>query len=107
MTNSLILYVGEQEAGKAFAAAAEARGHYAYLPENMMQALGMYITYFPEIVIIDMVTVHANDVLDHLRSVDAKPIILLTDKYVRSTEIFTLPRDLSADALVTALEQLD
>src|SRR5262245_43755701 len=80
MSNSLILYIGKPEAGQTFAAAAEAHGHYAYLPENLMQALGMYITYFPEIVIIDMDLDYAQDVLDHLRSVDASPLILLTDQ---------------------------
>src|SRR3954453_12599824 len=106
MSNSLILYVGKSEAGQALAAVAEQRNDYVYLPENLMQALGMYITYFPQIVILDMSVDYAAEVLEHLRSVDASPIVLLTEKYIRSTTIFTLAPDLSAEALMSALERL-
>ena len=54
MSNSLILYLGKPEAGQALAALAEQQNDYVYLPENLMQALGMYITYFPQVTIIDM-----------------------------------------------------
>ena len=107
MSNSLILYLGNAEAGRALANIAEQRNDYVYLPETLMQALGMYITYFPQIVIIDMSIDYAQEALEHLRSVDARPIVLLTDQYIRSTEVFTLSPDLSADALMIALEQIE
>ncbi len=103
MSNQLILYVGGQEAGQTFAAAAEAHNDYAYLPESLMEALGMYITYFPQVVVIDMALDYAAEAFEHLRSVDAEPIFLLTDEYIRSTTIHTLPRGSSAEALLDAI----
>ena len=99
MSNTLILYVGEQ----LLAAAAEARGDYAYLPDNLMQALGMYITYFPQVVVIDMALDYAREVYEHLRSVDARPIILLTDERIRLAAIHALPRSTSAAALLDTI----
>ncbi len=107
MSNSLILYVGERAAGQELAALAEQQGSYVYLPDNMMQALGMYITYFPQIVVIDMSVDYAQDVFDHLRSVDAKPLILLTNAYIRSASVFTLPPDIPAEVLLEMLDRLD
>lgn len=106
MSNALILYIGEREAGEALAARAEAESGYVYLPDSLMQALGMYITYFPDVVVIDMSLLYAQEVYDHLRSVDAEPIILLTDEYVRSMSVITLPRGSSAEALLEAIERL-
>lgn len=107
MSNSLILYVGEQEAGQTFAAAAEASGDYAYLPENLMQALGMYITYFPQVVVIDMALDYAAEVYEHLRSVDAHPIFLLSDERIRLASIHSLPHGVSADALLDAIARYE
>jgi hypothetical protein len=114
MSNSLILYVGGQgaghEAGQMLAAAAEARQDYVYQPESLMQALGMYITYFPQVVVIDMALEYAQDVYMHLCSVDARPIFLLTDEprsvgeRERSATTFALPRSISAEALLDAIE---
>jgi DNA-binding NtrC family response regulator len=77
-----ILYVGDTERGRALQAAAEARGSSVFLAEDMMDALGMYIVYFPDVVVIDAVYRYtlAQEVYMHLRSVDAKPIIVLADE---------------------------
>jgi hypothetical protein len=107
MGNSLILYVGEREAGQALAALVESEGGYIYLPDSLMQALGMYITYFPDVVVIDMETSYAQQVYDHLRSVDAKPVILLTDERIRIASIYTLPHDISAEELLSAIERVE
>lgn len=106
MKQSLILYIGEREAGEALAARVEQDGGFVYLPESLMQALGMYITYFPDMVVIDMSLSYAQEAYDHLRSVDAEPIILLTDEYIRSTSIFALPRDSSAEAVAQTVERM-
>ena len=106
MKQSLILYLGEREAGEALAAQVEQAGGFVYLPDSLMQALGMYITYFPDVIIIDMSLSYAQEAYDHLRSVDAEPIILLTDEYIRSTSVFALPRETSAEALVEALDRV-
>jgi hypothetical protein len=106
MTNSLILYVGKPEAGQALAALAEQHNDYVYLPENMMQTLGMYITYFPHVTVIDMSVDYAQGVLEHLRSVDACPVILLTNQSIRDTALYTLWPDTSAEGVMEAVRQL-
>ncbi len=105
MTDFLILYVGEAEAGQALQEVAARAGSYVYLPEHLMQALGMYITYFPHIVVIDMAVDYAAAAYEHLLSVDARPLILLTGEYVRSTTIRTLPRAIDADSLFAAIQR--
>lgn len=106
MSNTLVLYIGQPEAGQALAAAAEARGSYVYLPQNLMDALGIYISYFPQITVIDMAVDYAEDVLYHLRSVDAKPIVLLGGQPRRLASVYRLPAEIKPDELLTALERI-
>lgn len=106
LNNQLILYIGTPEKGQALAAQVEARDGSVYLPEHLMQALGMYITYMPQITVIDMALDWAQEACDHLRSVDAEPLVLLTHQPQRSPSIFALPPHISADALQSALEQI-
>ncbi len=105
MTSFLILYIGAAEAGQALQTVATRAGSYVYLPEHLLQALGMYITYLPHIVVIDMAVDYAAEAYEHLLSVDAKPLILLTDEYVRSATIHTLPREVDADPLLAAIQR--
>ncbi|MEP7293393.1 MAG: hypothetical protein ABI835_16535 [Chloroflexota bacterium] len=105
MENAMILYVGKHEAGVAFAQRIEASGGFVYLPESLMQALGMYITYLPQVTVIDMALDYAQDVYDHLRSVDARPLLLLSDQRVRAASVYTLPSQISAEALHDVLER--
>jgi hypothetical protein len=106
MTNSLILYIGEREAGQALSDVIQRLGGFVYTPENLMQALGMYITYFPHVTVIDMQTAWAKDVYDHLRSVDAAPLLLLTDQRVREFSVYTLPSYASAEQISQFLDRI-
>lgn len=106
MEHSLILYVGEREAGQTLAEIVEPEGGFVYLPENLMQALGMYITYFPQVIVIDMVVPYAEEVYSHLRSVDAKPIVLLGEDRLRPASVYALPSDTTAEALLDALDRI-
>lgn len=106
LNNQLILYIGTPEKGQALAVQVEAQGGCVYLPEHLMQALGMYITYMPQITVIDMAVGWAQEAYDHLRSVDAEPLVLLTLQPQRSSSIYALPPHISADALQNALEQI-
>ena len=105
MSDSLILYIGKPEQGQALAAAASSQNSYVYLPASLMDALGMYITYFPDIVVIDMAVEYAQEAFDHLRSVDAEPLVLIGGKPVRSTSVYALPSNISTDALLRALDR--
>lgn len=105
MKNALILYIGSPERGQALAALAETQNNYVYLPDNLAQALGMYISYFPQVTIIDMSIDYAEEALDHLRSVDARPLVLLGNRYIRSASVYTLSAQISAEALLDALDR--
>jgi hypothetical protein len=105
MKNALILYIGGPERGQALAALAARHNNYVYLPESMTQALGMYISYFPQVTIIDMSMDYADEVLNHLRSVDARPLVLLGSRPIRSTSVYMLPAHISAEALLDALDR--
>lgn len=106
MNRKYILYVGEREAGLALAEVVEAEGGYVYLPHTMMEALGMYITYVPQVVVIDSRIGWASEVLAHLRSVDARPIVLLTEDYLYSETLFPLFAGISAAELNSYLDRV-
>ncbi len=105
MSDSLILYIGNPEKGQALAAVAATQNSYVYLPETLMDALGIYIMFFPDVVVIDMSMDFAQQAFDHLRSVDAQPLVLLTNERSREASVYTLPPHISAEALVDALDR--
>jgi hypothetical protein len=101
-----ILYVGDMEQGRALAAAAEARDWYVHTPGETMEALAMYTTFFPDIVIIDTLprVTFAHEVYYHLRSVNAQPIMVLADDrqpgWWGDFDIHLLSRSISREALL-------
>jgi hypothetical protein len=102
-----LMYVGKSEQGESIRAAVELGGGSVYLPEHMMQALGMYITYLPNIIVVDSAVSYSEDVIAHLRSVDARPILLLTDEaHPRTDGVYTMPREHSAERVLEAARQL-
>jgi hypothetical protein len=104
-----ILYVGEAERGEVIRATVALDGGYVYLPEHMMQALGMYITYLPNVIIVDAAVSYSSQIIEHLRSVDARPILLLTDgdsPRLYMDGVFTMSRGSTADEVVEAARQL-
>lgn len=106
----LILYVGDSTNGDLIRSTAKLDGGYVHVPEHMMQALGMYITYVPDVIVIDSAVSYSDDVLNHLRSVEARPILLLTDVAwsARSADaaVFTMSRSASAEEILEAARQL-
>lgn len=102
-----LMYVGISEQGESIRAAAELNGGAVYLPEHMMQALGMYITYLPNVIVVDSAVSYSEDVIAHLRSVDARPILLLTDEArPRADGVYTMGREHSAERVLEAALQL-
>jgi hypothetical protein len=51
-----------------------------HIAANLTDALGIYVFHFPNVIVIDGTVPFAPDALLHLLSVEAAPIILLTDK---------------------------
>jgi hypothetical protein len=74
-----ILYVGNAVAGEAFKDCFEPFGWNVYVPTNRMEALGMYITYVPHLVILDTLKDSAltQDVYRNIRTVGATPVIVV------------------------------
>lgn len=75
-----VLYVGDAERGHAFLTSVESHGWWVYIPQDTLQALGMYVAYWPDIIVInaDSQPDTATEVYHHLRSINAHPILILT-----------------------------
>jgi hypothetical protein len=76
-THPHILYIGEVEKGRALLAEAYRRGWHVYLPMQPLEALAMYIHYYPDVVVLDYIptVTFAMEVAFHLKSIDA-PLLL-------------------------------
>jgi len=74
-----ILYVGNAVAGEAFKECFEPFGWNVYVPANRVEALGMFIICVPHLVILDTLKdpALAQDVYNHIRTVDATPVIIV------------------------------
>src|SRR5687768_2057662 len=75
-----ILYVGNGDEGRALLSAVEPRRWQVYLPEDAMEALGIYITYFPDVVVLDGQFRAAEEVYYHLSTLAGAtvPLVVLT-----------------------------
>ncbi len=88
-----ILYIGDRQRGQSFVNAAEKQGWTVYRPEETMEALGLYVTYWPDITILDENArpEMASEVYFHLRSIQAQPLLILTDdlSWEADEDVFT------------------
>lgn len=94
-----VLFVGETDTARALLNAMVPQGGYVYHPQSLMETLGMYITMMPRVIVIDTCAPFASDVYLHLRSVDARPIILLTDPRGASPAGFSPARELGVTCI--------
>ncbi len=98
MSNQLILYIGNDADQLPF------DGH-LLVPEDVMEALGMYITLYPEVIVLDMV--HAPDfaweVYHHLRSVDADPMVIIACTPPLDNKIVALSADANVQDVLHAI----
>jgi hypothetical protein len=72
----IILYAGSVELGQAFSTAAERLGWQVMLSADDLETLAMYMVYCPDITVVEWKSAFAEEVLFHLRSVDAELVIL-------------------------------
>jgi hypothetical protein len=100
----LFLYYGDETAAAALSVALGAHAH-VMAAGRIMEALGMYITYLPDAVMIDACAPGAAEVLTHLKSVEAVGLVLLTDdrRAALGRSATMLPTHLNAAELATAL----
>ena len=115
----LMLYVGGAAQGRAFFDVAEARGSWVYLAEDTAEALGAYVAYAPNAVILDPVAAPeiAAEVYHHLRSIGAAPLFILSpdrdwDVSLREADdVYVIRPDAAPDDLfdmiVAALEPVE
>lgn len=64
-----VLFVGSKAAGRGFKAVAATQGWATYLPTSVNEALGMYVFYAPEVIIIEGDIPIAEQVFEHLAEV--------------------------------------
>lgn len=99
-----ILYIGAPERSEALCYALEARGGFVYQPDELMEALAMYITYMPDAIVVDgEYAPYAAEALEHFLDVKAAPIIFLAAKDIpawASKIAYRLPADLTAPTLI-------
>ncbi len=81
LQHPLILYVGDAQPGQSLLDVVENAGWWVYQPTETLEALGMYITYMPDAVVINTSTQpdFTGEVYEHLRSIEARPLLVLTD----------------------------
>jgi hypothetical protein len=112
MTYLNILFVGDYLRGRALQAAVGPLGWQVYLPADLTEALGMYISYLPSATIIDGTTRYAEELYEHLYSVDARPIGVLSDEIGSSAwttqpalGMWILPHNASVDDIIATLSE--
>lgn len=98
----LIVYAGEEQRGRYLQQMTASLGWTVLTATGEHQALGMYVFYVPDLVIID--SRHneegANTILFHLHSVQAQPILLL----VEPRHKITIPSGIVTEVIPSATE---
>lgn len=85
----MILFVGHPEQGAQLLEAVEPLGWWVYQPQTTNEALGIYISYLPDVVLMnaDAVPDVAEEVYFHLASVLAEPMIVIGGDAVWSDRV--------------------
>ena len=85
----VVLCVGNTHTEQWLTSTVEPYGGYVYRADELLQALGMYVTYTPDIVVLDAMAEPdlAQKVYSHLRTIEAEPILILDDTSARSFEV--------------------
>jgi hypothetical protein len=77
-----LLYIGNDARGHCLHTALQPRGWQVYLPTAILEALGMYVFYYPDCVVLDAFSEAplATEVGVHLSSIQAAPVLVITDE---------------------------
>lgn len=104
-----ILFVGNPGRGEDLLTTVEPLGWWVYTPEDDLEALGMYITFAPDVVVLDAEAAPeiAANVYHHLSSVHAAPLLVLTSdanwNASASDDIYLLPPGIGREALAARI----
>lgn len=103
----IILYIAEYELHDAVARTARYLDGEVLVAGNLLDALGMYTFYAPDIIVVDapMGSWLAQEALEHLDSVGARPLVVLTDRRdlweaSALAGVYIRPREIQDDALL-------
>ncbi len=105
----VILYVGDAESAEALNAFVSPRGWYVTHAEDLMDALAQYLHLMPDIVVLqdDPQSPLAQDACFHLESVQARPLLVLSDMPGRwSDAVHVHPTRISLQGLINNIREL-
>ncbi|MBL8164278.1 MAG: hypothetical protein JNJ61_19985 [Anaerolineae bacterium] len=111
-TNPSILYVGDRETGRELRETVESRGWWVELADERDEALGLYITCLPDAVVLDgeFDTKLATEVYHHLRSIEAGPLLVLTEDprwdYRAPDSVYTMLPPTDLDELASFVDDV-
>jgi hypothetical protein len=90
-----ILYVGDPETGEWLASTLEPLGAYVYLSNELLPALGMFMTYEPGLVILDARALPelAQGVYFHLNSINAESILIFDQTASSNSDLLAAIND--------------
>ncbi|MEL6148884.1 MAG: hypothetical protein AAFR56_04605 [Chloroflexota bacterium] len=110
MEMPLVLHISEYEPSPAVETAARTIQGMVEHTHDLQTALGAYIAYMPDIVVVEapMGSWLGQESLYHLDSIDARPLVVLTDRRdLWDTEVvngvYIRPLDVSGTALIATL----
>lgn len=103
-----ILIVSPVHRADALRAHTDPCGWTIYHETGTLAALGAYLHYLPHLTVLDAVALPgiAWETAHHLRSIDAAPLLMLTEDSPVDLAINTLPPETSAPHLVAAIGSL-
>lgn len=104
----MILFVGHPEHGAQLLEAVEPMGWWVYQPTTANEVLGMYVSYMPDVVVMDAEAMPdvAGEVYFHLASVQADPMIVIGGDAVWSDRAtHHLPAHASIEAIITCVAE--
>jgi DNA-binding response OmpR family regulator len=110
-----IIYVGDAGRAGSVRAATSACGWHLLQSSQMLEALAMYVFYYPDLFVLDDMpdSTLAADVYYHLLTVETPPVLILSDepykeawRGISSSRVMVLPRDCAGADLLAAIRCL-
>jgi DNA-binding response OmpR family regulator len=110
-----LIYVGDACHAGSLRAATSACGWHVLHSDQMLEALAMYVFYYPDLFVLDDTpgSTLAADVYYHLLTVETPPVLILSDepykeawRGISSSHVLVLPRDTAGADLLAAVRRL-
>lgn len=102
-----VLYIGKPDRGDDLQRALNPRGDYVYQPEKLLEALGNYVFFAPQLVIVDVSSGNeiAAEALPHLVEIGAN-LLLLGEAPLAGEVSTVLPADASVEDILAEVDIL-